>query len=231
MPLSRGGKRGTSRTRVHTFGVQPSPRCQRALRNTGNHAHGPCISTEPVHGRSRPQRPLSLHGNSARSILAEAILNDLGKGRFRAYSAGSQPLGAINCYALNLLRNLSHDTAVARSKVGMSSPSPAHRIWTSYSLSVTVRPTRTARCGRVIRRRRTGTFPIPKAARGTEAEIAVAFDEAYRMLRRRIELLLAIPIGSIDRLALRKACGRSGSRIPPPALPPSRQPSEREETA
>ena len=60
--------------------------------------------------------------------------------------------------------------------------------------------------------------PDPKAATGTEAEIAVAFDEAYRMLRRRIELLLvAIPIGSIDRLALEESLREIGrSEIPPP---------------
>ncbi|ANY82762.1 hypothetical protein BB934_31430 (plasmid) [Microvirga ossetica] len=77
------------------------------------------------------------------------------------------------------------------------------------------------------RSRRTGAFP--NAATGSEAEIAVAFDEAYRMLRRRIELLLAIPIGSIDRLALEESLREIGRSDP--ALPPSRQPSEREETA
>jgi arsenate reductase (thioredoxin) len=54
--------------------------------------------------------------NSARSILAEAILNDLAKGRFRAYSAGSQPLGSISPYVLNLLQTLGHDTSALRSK-------------------------------------------------------------------------------------------------------------------
>lgn len=156
--------------------------------------------------------------NAARSILAEAILNDLGKGRFRAYSAGSQSLGAINPYALNLLRNLGHDTSVLRSKswdefAGPSAPhmdlvftvcdnaaNEACPVWPGH-------PT-TAHWG----------VPDSKAVTGSEAEIAVAFDEAYRMLRRRIELLLALPIGSIDQLALEESLreiGKSNSDAHP----------------
>ncbi|MBS4017556.1 MAG: arsenate reductase ArsC, partial [Dechloromonas sp.] len=55
-------------------------------------------------------------GNSARSILAEAILNRVGNGRFRAYSAGSQPKGKVHPYAVDLLKSLNHDIAFARSK-------------------------------------------------------------------------------------------------------------------
>lgn len=55
-------------------------------------------------------------GNSARSILAEAILNRVGQGRFEAFSAGSQPKGEVHPYALQLLKNLNHDTTFARSK-------------------------------------------------------------------------------------------------------------------
>ncbi|ANY81552.1 ArsR family transcriptional regulator [Microvirga ossetica] len=160
--------------------------------------------------------------NAARSILAEAILNELGKSRFHASSAGSQPLGAINRYALNLVRNMGHDTAVLRSKsldefAGSGAPhmdlvftvcdsavNEACPVWPGH-------PTM-AHWG----------VPDPKAATGTEAEIAVAFDEAYRMLRRRIELLLAIPIGSIDRLALEESLREIG-RSDPAAHPAPEQ--------
>lgn len=141
--------------------------------------------------------------NSARSVLAEAILTELGKSRFRAYSAGSQPRGSVNPYALNLLRQLGHDTSEIRSKswdefaapdaprmdfvftVCDSAANEVCPIWPGH-------PT-TAHWG----------IPDPAAAQGSDAEIALAFDEAYRMLRRRIELFLALPLASIDQLSLK----------------------------
>ena len=140
--------------------------------------------------------------NSARSVLAEAILNELGQGRFRAYSAGSQPRGSINPHALRLLQRLGHDTSGLRSKswdefaepgapqmdfvftVCDSAAAEACPVWPGHPA--------TAHWG----------IPDPAAAQGSEAEIALAFDDAYRMLRRRIELFLALPLASIDQRAL-----------------------------
>jgi arsenate reductase len=141
-------------------------------------------------------------GNSARSILAEAILNRNGKGRFRAYSAGSDPRGEVNPFAINLLRRSGYDTFGLRSKSWAEFAHPAAPqldfvftvcdnaageacpLWPGQPM--------TAHWG----------IPDPAAATGSDAEVAVAFDGAYRMLRRRIELFLALPIAKLDRLVL-----------------------------
>src|SRR3954471_4718859 len=149
--------------------------------------------------------------NSARSVLAEAILNELGQGRFRAYSAGSQPCGSINPHALRLVQRLGHDTSGMRSKswdefaepgapqmdfvltVCDSAASEACPVWPGHPA--------TAPWG----------IPDPAAAQGSEAEIALAFDDAYRMLRRRIELFLALPLASIDQLSLQNRLREIGN--------------------
>jgi arsenate reductase len=141
-------------------------------------------------------------GNSARSILAEAILNREGKGRFRAFSAGSQPKGEPNPYALTLLKNAGYDTSTLRSKslnefaqpgapqldfvftVCDNAAGEACPFWPGQPM--------TAHWG----------IPDPAAATGTEAQIGVAFHDAYRMLKRRIELFLALPIDKLDRMVL-----------------------------
>lgn len=141
-------------------------------------------------------------GNSARSILAEAILNKEGKGRFRAYSAGSQPKGAVNPYTINLLERLGYDTAGLRSKTWhefIESGAPEFDfIFTvcdsaaGESCPVFPGTPSTAHWG----------IPDPAEATGTPAEIATAFNEAYRMLSRRIEVFIALPLHSLDELAL-----------------------------
>lgn len=141
-------------------------------------------------------------GNSARSILAEVILNRAGKGRFRAFSAGSQPKHHVNPHTLDLLRHLGHDTSQLRSKswsefavagapeldfvftVCDNAAGEACPFWPGQPM--------TAHWG----------IPDPAAAQGSEAEIAAAFNDAYRMLERRIELFLALPIDKLDNMVL-----------------------------
>ncbi len=141
-------------------------------------------------------------GNSARSIMAEAILNRDGKGHFHAFSAGSHPKGEVNPHALNLLRRSGYDTSALRSKSWAEFAHPAAPrldfIFTvcdnaaGESCPLWPGQPMTAHWG----------IPDPAAATGNEAEIAWAFDDACRMLKRRIELFLALPIARLDRLVL-----------------------------
>lgn len=143
-------------------------------------------------------------GNSARSILAEAILNKVGMGRFKGFSAGSQPKGEVHPYALELLNTLKYNTADLRSKnwdefakpdapqmdfvltVCDSAAAEVCPVWPGQPMS--------AHWG----------IPDPAAATGTEAEIRVAFSDAYRMMERRISIFINLPVSSIDKLSLNK---------------------------
>ena len=143
-------------------------------------------------------------GNSARSILAEALLNRLGEGRFRAWSAGSMPRGEVNPHAFPLTRALGFSDEQFRSKpwdefavagapqldfvitVCDNAAGEMCPIWPGQPIS--------AHWG----------SPDPAAATGTEAEIAVAFREAARQLRNRIDLLLALPMAKLDRMSLQR---------------------------
>lgn len=153
-------------------------------------------------------------GNSARSILAEAILNRMGQGRFRAYSAGSQPKGEVHPFALDLLKSLNHGTSFARSKsweefaaedapvmdfvftVCDSAANEACPVWPGQPM--------TAHWG----------VPDPAAAQGTDAEKHLAFAEAYRMLNNRISIFTALPIASLDRLTLQSRLRDIGRDMP-----------------
>jgi arsenate reductase len=141
-------------------------------------------------------------GNSARSIIGEAILNRLGAGHFRAYSAGSHPKGEINPNTIHLLQSLGYDISGYRSKswdefagaggpkfdfvftVCDSAAAEACPVWPGQPM--------TAHWG----------IPDPAEATGTQAEIALAFKDAYRLLNQRIGIFTALPLRSLDRLSL-----------------------------
>jgi arsenate reductase (thioredoxin) len=143
-------------------------------------------------------------GNSARSILAEAILDKLGAGRFRAFSAGSQPKGAVNPHALTLLQGLGYGTAGLRSKSWSEFARPGAPaldfVFTvcdnAAGESCPVWPGQpiTAHWG----------VPDPAEATGSPAEIALAFKDAYRMLHQRIAAFTSLPIRSLDALSLQQ---------------------------
>jgi len=126
-------------------------------------------------------------GNSARSILAEAILNHLGRGRFRAYSAGSHPTGTVNPFALEILREMEVPVEGARSKAWDEFASPdAPKI--DYVITVCDNAAREA-CPAWPGRPVTAHWGIedPAAAMGNEEERRAAFRDAAEALRRRIE--------------------------------------------
>ena len=136
--------------------------------------------------------------------MAEAILNNVGTGKFRAFSAGSHPKGQINPHALALLRSLGHNVSGLRSKswsefadsgaplldfvftvcdnaAGESCP-----VWPGQPM--------TAHWG----------VPDPALASGSPARVALAFKDAYRMLSARIGIFAALPLRSLDRSSLQK---------------------------
>ena len=161
-----------------------------------------------------PDRPYNVlflcTGNSARSILAEAILQREGRGRFNAYSAGSQPKGEIHPYALDLLRQLSHPVKELRSKgwdefavpgapqldfiftVCDNAANEVCPIWPGQPM--------TAHWG----------LPDPAAAEGNEAERRLAFADTYRMLCNRIAIFVSLPLAALDHLSLKKKLGDIG---------------------
>ena len=141
-------------------------------------------------------------GNSARSIMAEAILNKIGAGKFRAFSAGSQPKGRVHPEALQLLQSLGYDTSSFRSKSWSEFADPgaplldfvftvcdnaageACPVWPGQPM--------TAHWG----------VPDPAEGKGTPAEIAFAFKDAYRMLFQRIGIFTSLPLRSLDLLSI-----------------------------
>jgi arsenate reductase (thioredoxin) len=143
-------------------------------------------------------------GNSARSIMAEAILNRAGQGKFRAFSAGSQPKGQIHPYTLDLLRKLNYDVTGMRSKSWKEFSEPGAPkldfvftvcdnaaqetcpIWPGQPM--------TAHWG----------VPDPAAVTGNEAEVRLAFADALRMLTNRINIFVSLPLRSLDQLTLQR---------------------------
>ena len=149
-------------------------------------------------------------GNSARSIIAEAILNKLGAGKFRAYSAGSQPKGRVHPETTRLLQSLGYDTSCYRSKSWSEFATPGAPLLdfvftvcdnaAGETCPVWPGQPMTAHWG----------VPDPAEATGSAAEIALAFKDTYRMLHRRVELFATLPFESLDRLSLQRKLEQIG---------------------
>jgi protein-tyrosine-phosphatase len=149
-------------------------------------------------------------GNSARSILAEAILNREGQGRFRGFSAGSHPKGAVHPYAIDLLKRMNYAVNGVRSKSWDEFAKPeAARLDFAFTVCdnaagevcpVWPGQPMTAHWG----------LPDPAAAEGSEAEKRAAFADAFRMLNNRISIFVNLPIASLDRLSLKKRLDEIG---------------------
>lgn len=149
-------------------------------------------------------------GNSARSIMAECILNREGLGKFKAYSAGSAPTGMVNPFAETLLRKLNYDVSDLRSKSWNEFATPdapkfdfvftvcdgaaqeTCPVWPGQPM--------TAHWG----------VPDPAAVDGSEAQRAFAFDDIYRMLNQRISIFVHLPLASLSKLALQEQLDKIG---------------------
>jgi arsenate reductase (thioredoxin) len=143
-------------------------------------------------------------GNSARSIMAEAILNKLGAGKFRAYSAGSQPKGRVHPETLQLLRSLGYDTSQLRSKSWSEFAEPG-ALGLDFVFTVCDDAAAEA-CPVWPGQPMTAHWGVPDPARatGSSAEIALAFKDAYRMLNQRIGIFTALPLRALDQLSLQR---------------------------
>lgn len=143
-------------------------------------------------------------GNSARSIMAEAILNRLGLGKFKAYSAGSQPKGEVNPHALAVLRKSNFDVSKLRSKswdefAAPGAPKLDFVFTVCDNAAKEVCPLwpgqpMTAHWG----------LPDPAAVEGSEAEQALAFADCFRMLYQRISIFVSLPFDKLSKLSLQK---------------------------
>jgi protein-tyrosine-phosphatase len=141
-------------------------------------------------------------GNSARSIMAEAILNKVGAEKFKAFSAGSQPKGHVHPETLKLLQSLGFDNARFRSKswgeFAKPGAPPLDFVFTvcdnaaGETCPVWPGQPMTAHWG----------IPDPAAAEGSEVEVALAFKDAFRMLAQRIGIFTALPVRALDKLSL-----------------------------
>ena len=152
-------------------------------------------------------------GNSARSVMAEALLNFHGMGRFTAHSAGSHPAGAIHPLTLEILKIAKLKTAGLRSKSWDEFASPGAPkldfvftvcdnaagevcpVWPGQPI--------TAHWG----------FPDPAAYIGSETEKRAFFQEVFRQIQTRIELLVSLPMESLDRLSLQRRLDEMGGDI------------------
>jgi protein-tyrosine-phosphatase/DNA-binding transcriptional ArsR family regulator len=150
-------------------------------------------------------------GNSARSIFAEALLRDLGQGKFRAFSAGTRPNTELNPFALEVLRRNDHDVSTLRSKHISEFQQPGSIV---MDFVFTVCDTAAAEeCPPWPGQPITGHWglPDPVKATGTDAEKALVFSQTYAALRRRIMAFVELPFESLSRMSLQSRVDAIGS--------------------
>ena len=159
-------------------------------------------------------------GNSARSIIAECILNQLGQGRFRAHSAGSMPTGRVNPHALRLLQGLGYPTEGLRSKswdefAQAGAPRLDFIITVCDNAAGEVCPIWPG-----MPMRAHWGVPDPAAATGSDAEIApetnLAFAETHRLLLRRIEVFVSLPDAAHDKASMQRRLDQIGAMYDTP---------------
>lgn len=163
--------------------------------------------------RDRPYNVLFLcTHNSARSIIAECVMNRLAPGKFKAYSAGSQPSGRVHPFALGLLNGLNYDTSGLRSKSWEEFTAPdapeldfvftvcdnaaneVCPVWPGQPMTVH------------------WGVPDPAAVDGSDETKRLAFARAYNQLYNRIQVFTALPVASLDKIALKKELDAIGQQ-------------------
>ncbi len=149
-------------------------------------------------------------GNSARSILGEVLLNTLGKGKFRAYSAGSKPAGRVNPGAIELLQEKGISTEGLRSKswdefAVPGAPEIDFIVTVCDNAAGEVCPVWPGKPATVH-----WGIPDPAAVGGSEEEKRAAFRRAYEQLGRRIRAMLALPTDSLDSRTLKQKLAEIG---------------------
>ncbi|MDR2220020.1 MAG: arsenate reductase ArsC [Methylobacillus sp.] len=153
-------------------------------------------------------------GNSARSIMAEALINTMGQGRFRAYSAGSHPTGKVNPFAVEKAQSISYSTENLRSKSWDEFTAPdapqmdfiitvcdnaageACPVWPGQPVS--------AHWG----------FADPAAVEGSDDEKRLAFDQIFRHMMNRVRLFVNLPLATLDQIAIKRELARIGEVEP-----------------
>ncbi len=154
---------------------------------------------------SRPLNVLFLcTGNSARSIMAEAIIDRLGEGKFKGYSAGSTPKGQVHPLTLKLLNQLNYDTTGLRSKTWdeFSAPGAPQLDFVFTVCDNAASETCPYWPGQPVSAH--WGVPDPAAVEGSESEKALAFADTYRMLNARISIFTSLPLASLDKLSLQR---------------------------
>ena len=149
-------------------------------------------------------------GNSARSIFGEAILRQEGKSKFNAFSAGSHPRSQVHPYTLDLLRTLKHPVDSFRSKDWSEFAKPGAPVM-DFVFTVCDDAAKEV-CPVWPGQPLTAHWGVPDPAQvtGSEAEIRLAFAEAYRMLKNRITAFANLPVASLDRMTLKRKIEQIG---------------------
>ncbi|MCR5877593.1 arsenate reductase ArsC [Phenylobacterium sp. J367] len=161
-------------------------------------------------------------GNSCRSIIAEAIMNREGQGKFVAFSAGSHPTGQVNPHALSLLKKFNYPVSTYRSKAWDEFSRETNPDAPELDFVFTVCDDAAGEvCPYWPGQPMTAHWGMPDPARaeGSEAEIGLAFADAYRMLNNRIGIFLNLPMAKLDRMSLQSRLNEIGQAKPAPATP------------
>lgn len=155
-------------------------------------------------------------GNSARSIMAEALLNSLGKGRFHAYSAGSHPAAAVNPFAIEKVQVLGYPLENLRSKS-----------WDEFAVAdapqmdfiITVCDSAAGEVCPIWPGQPTSAhwgFEDPAAAQGSDEEKRRVFEKVFRQISTRIHMFISLPLAALDKAAIHRELKEIGATAPTP---------------